>query len=586
MGQNNDWQNEWAETANEVMESLDWSEKLYLNTASMAELQHFGFDSKQAHCMLLHREKWGDWQHLSELQQCGISLSFIRKERQNWAELNPDARKIYLQEKDSNWWKPEIKVAGNVLPSSENPKQLSHLFKSQAFWGKWLRLSYISQTDAGETFNDFQAAAIEVKSIRALQHVVAGRFMWNWNQGLTFAAPFAVGRSLDLGSWVHNEQQLRAANSPNEDQGIWGLGGHFKIQKHGLYFSVGTVRFDARLDPLGTSFLQRSYGGLHVTDLEKSRRMNNRMEHLFLAWKRQYRNHAITLSHTAYRYEIPRMHVNRLVKQEFITEYQHTIQGLLGARALFNIARSSLGDWAYYGSAAWTLHPHLDLAFRTQNIGKGYYAPERSPYTQSENGKHISEIGFDFNPNNQHQFQLRSQVVRSLLAYDMQGPLDPKTSWIAQYVFHLNRNDYVQLRLRQNRENTEINRPQLIAQSMISLYSDWQLRSVFIWQKGAIYETENTLFLNQITGKIGSLKVHFYAVMFHSQEPLYLSLPSAQFPWRLGIFNGNGNAYGLVFRQRIHRKMRLQYSIEWTKKSELNIDQIQKPRIFVQLEIL
>ncbi len=586
MAQDKDWQNEWAETANEVIESLDWSDKLNLNQASMAELQHFGFDSKQAQCMLLHREKWGDWQHLSELQRCQIPLEFIRSERQHWAELNLDARRIYLQEKDSNWWKPEIKGSGNLLPHTTNPKEFSHLFKSQALWGKWLRMSYISQTDAGENFNDFQAAAMEVKSIKKLQHAVLGRFMWNWNQGLTFAAPFAVGRSLDLGSWVHNEQQLRAASSPNEDQGIWGLGGHFKLQKHGFYVSTGTVHFDARLDALGTAFIQRSYGGLHVTDLEKSRRKNNRMEHLFLAWKHQYRNHAINVSHTAYRYEIPRLHENGRLKQEYITEYQHTIQGLWGARILFNLARTSLNKWAYYSAAAWTIHPHLDLAFRTQNIGNGYYAPERSPYTQSDNGKHISEIGIDFNPHYQHQFQMRSQVERSLLPLSINGPVEPKTVWLAQYVFHLNKKEYIQLRWRQHGENTEINRPQFIAQSKISLHPNWQLRSVYIWQKGLTFESVNTLFLNQISGKIGPFNAHFYAVMHHSNEALYLSLPSAQFPWKLGVFNGQGNAYGLIIRQRIHRKMRLQYSIEWTKKNEFNNEPIQKPRIFVQLEIL
>ena len=54
---------DWQESTSAVWESLDLTEKLNLNRASIVELQQSHFTAEQAQCMIQHRETWGDWTH-------------------------------------------------------------------------------------------------------------------------------------------------------------------------------------------------------------------------------------------------------------------------------------------------------------------------------------------------------------------------------------------------------------------------------------------------------------------------------------------------------------------------------------------
>ncbi len=597
--------NDWQESTSAVWESLDLTEKLNLNRASIVELQQSLFTTKQAQCMIQHREIWGDWTHETELQQCGISVSFIREHRSQWTLILKDARLQYLNENKGKYGLPEIKVISNILPQDGQWNRSSHQAQIQASWGNWSRLGYVIQTDAGEQFGDFQSAAWEFKSMKKLKHLVVGRFLWNWNQGLVFAAPFTVGRSFDMGSWVYNSQDLRPAISANEDQGIWGVGTRWQFRKNEVFFSAGATPFDTRLNTDGKAFSQRSYGGLHVSELEKSRRHNNIYGHVFIAWQRHFPQYSINISHTRYQYATPRESNQKQVTTENITEYQHTFKKLLGGRILLNVAASNQGPISYYVAGAWSLHSQLDLSVKTQSIRENYYAPERSPYSQSDYGKSNSEMGFDFKPNRKSQIQIRSILENDLKAFKYPEFNTPDASWILQYVYQLNRADFVQVRWKSPYSINGINPPQLMVQSKFNIHPKLNLRMVYLQQKNNVYldsrlsnsllsypgpsyviTGSSTALLMQMGIKIGDLNLQCYGGGFSAKSPLYVTLPSAQFPWRLGILTGEGYAMGMVVRHRLHKKIRLLYSIDYIKKKSFVPEQSQKPRIFVQLEIL
>jgi hypothetical protein len=109
---------------------------------------------------------------------------------------------------------------------------------------------------------------------------------------------------------------------------------------------------------------------------------------------------------------------------------------------------------------------------------------------------------------------------------------------------------------------------------------------LYIGQQDQTQLPKSTAFLSQIGYKNGRINFEIYAAHYYATEPLYITLPSAQFPWRLGIFNGSGRAFGFSVRQRIHPKLRLRYSVDWMQKTFFSNPESQKPRIFVQLEIL
>jgi hypothetical protein len=597
---------DWQENTAVIWESLDLTEKLNLNRASLAEMQQSGFTAQQSQCMIQHREIWGEWTHETELQQCGISVAFIRENRSRWTLLLTDARRQYLQEHKGRFGLPKIKLLSNRLTHEGNWNPSSHQTQIQASWGNWSRLGYVIQTDAGERLGDFQSAAWEFKSMKTLKHLIVGRFLWNWNQGLVFAAPFAVGRSFDMGYWVYNSQELRPAISANEDQGIWGLGSRWQLGKNEVFFSIGATPFDTRLNDEGNAFTKRHYGGLHVSNLEKSRRHNNVYGHIFMAWQRHFPKHSINISHTHYRYATPREAPQKRVQSEHITEYQHTFKKLLGGRMLINIAASNQGYFSYYAAGAWSLNTQLDLSLKTQSIPEYYYAPERSPYTQSDNAKSNSEMGFDYKPNRNTQLQIRSILENDLKAFEYSKIKTQNASWVLQYLYHLNRNDFIQVRWKSPYTLNGHNPPQLMLQSKFSILSKYKLRLVYVQQKEAAPQWNtrqaysnssylgtgsemwgsSTAILIQIGIKLGGLNLQCYGGTFNTTSPLYITLPSAQFPWRLGIFTGEGYAAGMVVKHRIHKRIRLLYSIDYIKKKSFVPTQSQKPRIFVQLEIL
>lgn len=584
--QNSDWQNEWHEQTQIIWESVEWSARLDLNRAPIAELESQGFDSKQAICIVAHRQQWGDWAHESELQQCGVTLDFIREHRAQWAPLWQHAGHIHLKENGKRGYIPNLKAQVSALPALTDQRGLSHHALIQANWGSWSRLSYLTQTDAGEKLGDFHTAAWEFKGLKNIQNLIIGRYQWNWNQGLVFAAPFAVGRSFNMGSWVHNEQQLRPAVSQNEDQGLWGIGTCLKFKKQQFYLSFGADRIDTRLNPDGSGFTQRAYGGLHVSDLAISRKHNNVLQQGFIGWRRQFNNHAINLSHTRYTYSLPRIYEAQRIPAESLSEYQHTVNRFLGARSLLNLAINNQGHRAYYIASVWSIHPHLDVALRIQSISNEFYAPERSPYTQSDYGKKSTEWGIDYQPLPQHQFLLRSQWQKPQGRITEIHPIDYRAALVVQYIYKPNRSDFIQIRWKQAQHLGQSQPQQIISQALFNVHANWRLRVVYIGQQDHTHLPKSTAFLSQLGYKNGRINFQIYAAHYHTTEPLYITLPSAQFPWRLGIFNGSGRAFGLSARQRIHPKIRLRYSVDWMQKTFFSDPQSQKPRIFVQLEIL
>ena len=342
-----------------------------------------------------------------------------------------------------------------------------------------------------------------------------------------------------------------------------------------------------------------------MSELEKSRRHNNIYGHVFIAWQRHFPQYSINISHTRYQYATPRESNQKQVTTENITEYQHTFKKLLGGRILLNVAASNQGPISYYVAGAWSLHSQLDLSVKTQSIRENYYAPERSPYSQSDYGKSNSEMGFDFKPNRKSQIQIRSILENDLKAFKYPEFNTPDASWILQYVYQLNRADFVQVRWKSPYSINGINPPQLMVQSKFNINPKLNLRMVYLQQKNNVYldsrlsnsllsypgpsyviTGSSTALLMQMGIKIGDLNLQCYGGGFSAKSPLYVTLPSAQFPWRLGILTGEGYAMGMVVRHRLHKKIRLLYSIDYIKKKSFVPEQSQKPRIFVQLEIL
>jgi hypothetical protein len=581
--QTNEWQIDWNFNAESAWEWFDIQGKLDLNTASLTDFLQFEFTEEEASCMVKHRITYGPWLHETELQRCSLSIERIQECRKFILPLvrrSPDA--IFSK---SFWRNPRMSQAVSALYDPKKDGQLTHHYQTHLHWGTSSRLSFLTQTDAGEQFFDYYTANWEIKNRKYLKHAVIGRYQWNWNQGLTHNAPYAVGRSFDIGSWVNNQQELRSSVSQNEDLGLWGIAAHLNFPRWNLFVSSGKRTFDARLNPSENAFTQRQYGGIHRTPLEISRKSNNELHQRFFGLQTHFYRQEVTVSFTNYHYQIPRFTPQKLLFEEKIIEIQHVMNNVFSIRSLFNFSSSNSGVHAWYGAAVKSLHPKIDIAFRHSHIPQDYFGPERSPYSMSDVGKDIREWGIDLFPQSKNLLQIRSIQENRIVARNIQVPELPKSIFQVQYMYQNKQKEILQLRIRQ--QVNHYNQPfQLDLAYKVALVESWNLKLAYQWKQAPIGLVNNTATMAQVSYHLKDFSAHLYGLHFLFHETGYLLLPSAQYPWRLGIFTGQGNALGIVGKWKLTPHIHCRFSVEWINYEKSQEKSNQNPRIFVQLEYL
>jgi hypothetical protein len=581
--QMNEWDIEWLPTTATLWEWVDVQEKVHLNTSTFADLKHIGFTDEEASCIISHREEYGKWLHETELQQCPLSHSRIQ-------ELRPYIKPLAHQQSDpivqlDYWLNPKIRYTNSVLYQPKNEHPLGHHSQIQLRWNTFSRLGFLTQTDAGERTFDFTTAAWEFKNAPLFTHLVLGRFLWNWNQGLVHNAPYAIGRSFDMGSWVNTQQELRPALTQNEDLGLWGaaITGYWKLGA--WYASVGTSKFDARLNTEGNAFTQRHFGGIHVSPLERSRRHNNELQHIFGGVKINGLQQEIILSISHYRYHIPRFWNHQKYQQEHYLEGQYTTNQFLDARTLFNVAYASNRQVSWYLSSIKVIHSKMDIAFRSLRIPEGFIPPERSPFAQSDIGKSISEWGIDLRLSKKQILQARSTHEFKLYPQAHVSNDTRKNGFQLQYIYQNKTSEFFQFRIRQSLHYSDYQPLQCDAAYRFNLTPKWQVKSVFQWKERHALEPKSSIIQFQISVHERRFTGTVYGAQFHTQESSYILLPSAQYPWRLGVFNGKGSAFGIIGTLKLHTHLKCRFSFDWINYHNLKDQSNQKPRIFVQLEL-
>lgn len=581
-----EWQTDWNQRLDEFWDRVEIPSNTDINHAGLAELQEIGFETSQAECLIGHIATYGHIKHLSELQQCGIPLLQIQQLRSQILPFYSDRFRDYKnQTPDSNRWVPKLQLKSNTI-TNHSSKSWGQTHQFQALWGNWSRLSILTHTDAGETFNDHFTAALEIKSVGRFEHLILGKYQWHWNQGLLFMAPYAIGSSYNLSSWVHHQQQLRNSVSQNEDIGLFGIASTILMNKGKLHVSIGSDKIDTRLTPQG--FTSRYYGGNHITDLEKSRRHNNQLSHLFVGWSIAKSTFSFNISHIEYLYKIPKVTKNGILFRERFSEMQYSSQNFLGARSIFNISTNGLQSYSYYISCLWTLSNYLDIAVRSQDLASNNYPPEQSPFTLSDIGKQNHELGIDIVPNEKHRLQIRSlvQFNTDTLQTEYLATSPSRSYWHLQHIYQLNKTEFIAFRFHVPQQVTEIPQWKVQIQAKLHLHTNLKWSTNYITQ--VHNHTKSTLLLTTLKWNYRKTwNIQGYGGVFSGNDLLYAPLPSAQFPWRLGIFSGSGSTFGIIANVKISKHVKWRFSIEqMQKRNDLNQIEHQKPRIFVQLEII
>lgn len=520
----------------------------------------------------IHRKTFGLFSDWIELQQCGIPPAKIRELRNSFYLREETGWNSFLVLMKKHRWVPQTHTQISLKNDPLFPG-ISFMGKSSFSWGNHLKVKALAHSDASERSIDHSAFCIEVKNTPYFDKVLMGKQSIFFGQGLTHNAPFAVGRSLNIGTWVHDEMQIRSQVSPNEDMGNWGI--TLKSSKKRLSYIIGMGYdfWDTRLTENHDAFTSRITGGLHRSRSEIKSAKNNRINYGTLGFNHNFQSTKISGIVTYQGMNSPKEGHSTV-----LWNYEFQWSGNVGTnRFLTNIAATHQNKYAWYFAWIKSLGSNLDIGIKGKYIQKDYYAPMRSVYDQYDYGKKGLEFAIDGQLSKRHQWKIR----KSLLVKYPRNISDEQASpsWILYTRHELSRVHQISTQTRWQGQGTS---QRIKFQYQLKINPNQRLKLEYQTNNEAPYTHYFILCSWRRVLPIGTVIV--YATDYSSNSPFYSSLPSAEFAWQLGTFSGSGNGWGTVLRLKLSQKWRLLFSASFNKKGQSVSSNENIPRIFVSLK--
>lgn len=396
------WQFDQSNLWESGIETLNF-QRNNLNELNEEELSTFNFfSSREIDTIISYRKAFGSFQSWIELQQCGIPIAQIRRIQEDLELSSHQDWHAYRSLKGKDAWTPTC-LTSVSLKNDPNYPGLAYTGKTKFSIDQLVQLSAIFHNDASERAMDHVSIALELRKTRWFDQLIIGKHALYLGQGMTQNAPFRVGRSLNLGTWVHDEIQLRSIVSQNEDVGSWGLGMTKDVKGWKVITSLGQQRWDTRLNENESIALSRITGGSHKTELELSRRRNNNIRHATVSITRQYRVGTLLFSSSIQSFELPMQNQDKYIHQHEIQWSQEWKNN----RLLLNGSIDNHLHPSYYLAFVKSWGKNIDFAFKTQSLHTDFYAPMKSPCESQGRGVKSTEWGMDGKWGNQLKWKIR-----------------------------------------------------------------------------------------------------------------------------------------------------------------------------------
>lgn len=543
-----------------------------LNELNEEELSTFNFfSSRDIDTIIAYRKAFGPFQSWIELQQCGIPIAQIRRIQEDLELSSHQDWRAYQSLKGKDAWIPTCLTSVSLKNDPIYPG-LTYTGKTKFSINHLAQLSVLFHNDASERAMDHISIALELRKTRWLDQLIIGKHALYLGQGMTQNAPFRVGRSLDLGTWVHDEVQLRSIVSQNEDVGSWGLGMTKDVKGWKVITSLGQQRWDTRLNENERIALSRITGGSHKTELELSRRKNNEIKHATVCATRPFRFGTLLFSSSVQSFELPIQNQDKYTHQHEI-QWSHEWKN---NRLLLNGSIDNHINPSYYLAFVQSWGRYIDFAFKTQSINTGFYAPMKSPYESQGQGIKSMEWGMD----GEWGYQLRWKIRKHLEYFRSTAILEDyyRSRWTLYSVLNFSKWTSIASQLRWNNED-----PPLIR---LSINHKNQRNG----ELKVEYQTENSgnehnrLVLLKWKQRWNNGILSFWIFDHNTKRVLYNVLPSSEFAWQLGVFSGQGWGLGTAIRWRISQKWRLKISAQYANKEDARQNGPIIPRIFVTVQ--
>jgi hypothetical protein len=529
------------------------------------------FSASDIDTIIAYRKAFGHFVSWIELQQCGITIKQIRRIQEDLELSSRQEWKAYRSLKGQDTWTPTC-LTSLSFRNDPNYPGLAYTGKTKFSISNLAQLSLLVHNDASERAMDHVSFALELRKTRWFEQLIIGKHALYLGQGMTQNAPFRVGRSLDLGTWVHDEIQIRSIVSQNEDLGSVGLGITKEIARWKVITSVGQQKWDSRLNETANVSLSRITGGSHQTELEISRRNNNIVRHATVSVTRHLSFGKILFASTVQSFAIPVKTQNKRIHQHEI-QWSHEWKN---NRLLINGSTDNRLNPSFYLAFVQSWGKNIDFAFKTQSSAVNYYAPLKSPYESQGKGVKSMEWGLDGKWGTQLKWKIRKQTEFRGSTPFMENHYGSR--WTLFSLLKLGKLTSISSQLRWDNHD-----PLLVRISFEHTYpSDGQLKMEY--QSFDRQHHLNRLVLLKWKQRWEKGILSFWVFDHNTNNPLYTVLPSSEFAWQLGVFSGRGWGLGSAIRWRISQKWSLKISAQYGKKDDPRKNGPIIPRIFVGIQ--
>ena len=393
---------------------------ILINCLSEIELSELGiFSPQQCKNIIIHRNEFGAFIHAQELIQCSFpiekidsifhQLDFQSSFKQDFFNLT-DLRKF-----DKLTFSGRLKPPSNSSNIPNNFSNLGYEFKGKINFSHNLDLGFSIDTDPGEKGLDFYTGYIQFKGKSALKNIILGNFVCQFNKGLIFGTSGQFGSPISLENYTYQPVGIKSYSSYNEDIGHVGIAISAGCKKFEFFAGVGHKMIDCQLNSQQNAFINRQFGGMHLSELQRSRKHNNTENFAFLAVQKTNKNYALNFTFSGYHYPIPKQlnlkndtsFLNRL----YFFEGQFTVPHFLGGRWILNSAFDfNTNTFANFVAGVYSITKNFSWGIKFMNIPTDYQAPELNSRLIYSKNKTSMETGFDLQLTRRFALKIRNSM--------------------------------------------------------------------------------------------------------------------------------------------------------------------------------
>ena len=414
------------------------SNPLNLNTASVQDLVSFPFfTSAQAAIIARHKNRFGDFIDLAELQVLGFNTELIQFMRPYLTIRQSEIQSLKKLARTWNKGKGEFSLTSGL----KSPAAVSNYEGS--LWSQQVRLRYKvpgvlsvslnTDKDPGEVLYrkanparglEFVSGHVSIHNMGHINDLVFGDYVLQVGEGLVMGSGIGIGKSANVMSIKRGGSYIRPYRGINEFLFHRGGATSLTFGKIGLKLAYARNLLDAALsrDTLedNESFTSVDLDGLHRTpaELEKKNALKRNMLHAGISY--DGKKGTWGSSYTGFRYSSNLQKADKLYaihrpegkELNYLNLYQNHVLGnvLVFSEWAYGVDNNS---YAIATGVLTSIAPKLDVGLHFRDASENYTSPNSTAFAATSNPERGLYFSSKINFNKRYSLSMYKDVFKN-----------------------------------------------------------------------------------------------------------------------------------------------------------------------------